>query len=328
MTYVSRPLPFRADAGTVTHRGRVRRSNQDVIVGCAPVFAVADGMGGHAGGEVASALVGRRLDALAGVPLGLEAALLDAIAGAHHDILAFATENGLQGMGTTVSGFAIVGVAPDEEILVFNVGDSRTYRARDGSLALLTTDHSVVQELIDSHRISPTEASSHPHRNVVTRALGDETLAFPDAIDTSSHAPQLGDRYLVCSDGLCREVADESILQVLSQPASPQTAANTLLDLALVSGARDNISVVVVDIVGAMEASRASTDDDTAPRRRPESDTTNPRPLRGVSSLPDGVLVTASAAPIGELRPADDPPTTLSSSSASRSTVPTTEGNR
>jgi PPM family protein phosphatase len=207
------------------------------------MFAVADGMGGHAAGEVASQLTADELTALGHDGNATGERLVGAVRTANTTIFrrSLADPN-LRGMGTTVCALTLV----DSTLAIVNVGDSRVYTVRNGALTQVSKDHSYVAELVDAGEITWTQARSHPNRNIVTRALGIE----PDvAVDLFEIPAVLGDRFLLCSDGLVDEVEDVAIAQLLSDAADPQKAANDLVDLANHNGGHDNISVVVVDVV-------------------------------------------------------------------------------
>ncbi len=256
--------------GQISHPGNVRSRNEDALVAGPSIFAVADGMGGHDAGDVASAMTIETLSSLAATELD-RSALLDAVRSANRAVTAEGARLA-NGMGTTLTGLAVTsenGRAVD--VVVFNVGDSRTYALHHGRLERLTHDHSVVQELVDAGRLSADEAERHPDRNVITRSLGAEPSV---EIDWVARKPRQGDRYLVCSDGLTKEVAENELAAVLAQVPEPQVAADLLLAAALQSGGRDNVTAIVVDVVAVTEpAVRTGLDDDTAPRE------TEPSPL-------------------------------------------------
>lgn len=234
--------------GATTHVGRVRASNEDAFVADPMVFAVADGMGGHQAGEVASAIAANTLrDRLgSGAPSSavVEAAVLEANAA----IFAGAHSNPAQrGMGTTVTGMAVL-VEDDGRLrlAVLNVGDSRTYVFRNGRLRRVTVDHSYVQELVDTGHISEAEARRHPRRNIVTRALGIEPSV---RVDIKVVSFVRGDRYVICSDGLVDEVDDQEIGEIIEQFDAPQEAADALCAAANRNGGRDNVTVIVLDVL-------------------------------------------------------------------------------
>lgn len=233
--------------GSATHQGRVRDHNEDALLAGPDVFAVADGMGGHAAGEVASAIAVAGLASLAGLAEvdDPEVRVVAALARANAEIRRRSrADAALAGMGTTVAGLARV---RGSRLLVFNVGDSRAYRFRGGRLEQLTVDHSLVGELVRAGALTDEEARHHPQRNVVTRALGVEealepALGFVDV--------QVGDCFLVASDGLFGEVPGVQIGDLLATPGTVEARARALLDAALFRGGRDNVSVIVVAVAG------------------------------------------------------------------------------
>ena len=247
-------LELRAVFGYASDRGLRRDQNEDSLIAADPVFAVADGMGGHEAGEVASSIcvrtlgdapfVGEHLPEV-GAP-ELRALLRDADAGIREATGGRA--------GTTLTGAVLVREAGVPCWLVFNVGDSRTYRLTGGVLEQITVDHSEVQELVDMGQITPDEALIHPRRHVVTRALG--TGSDTEA-DYWLIPVEPGDRLLVCSDGLTGEVSDGHLEQILTTVPNPQDACASMVQAALRSGGRDNITVLVVDVEGVPERSSA-----------------------------------------------------------------------
>lgn len=233
-------------AGAATDKGMVRANNQDsqlVIEG--RLFAVADGMGGHRGGEVASATA---LEALAAVWSEATAAALRAgVVGANAAVFAKASQDPeLRGMGTTLTVLAlVVDAAGQERLAIANVGDSRAYRLTE-ELVQVTDDHSLVESLVRQGRLTAEEAVTHPQRNILTRALGIEPQVEVDLWELSA-VP--GDRFLLCSDGLFNEVEPDVITATLRALTDPTQAAQELVRLANEGGGRDNITCVVVDIV-------------------------------------------------------------------------------
>ena len=233
-------------AGAATDKGMVRANNQDSqLVLDGRLFAVADGMGGHRGGEVASATA---LDALGDAWSEATAAALRAgVVGANEAVFAKASHDPeLRGMGTTLTVLAlVVDEAGQERLAIANVGDSRAYRLTD-QLVQVTDDHSLVESLVRQGRLTAEEAVTHPQRNILTRALGIEPQV---EVDVWVLSPVPGDRFLLCSDGLFNEVEPDVITSTLRALADPTQAANELVRLANEGGGRDNITCVVVDIV-------------------------------------------------------------------------------
>ena len=231
-----------------TDVGRMRKNNEDSYLSSKPVAAVADGMGGHSAGEVASAIAIEELAALGDRgPWENETAATDdlkqAILRANRRIREMAaSDRKLNGMGTT-----LVALLEDGDMVhVANVGDSRGYLLRQGELSQVTVDHSLVQELVDDGRLSPEDAERHPQRSVITRALGiDPEVEF----DLFTYKLQVGDRLLLCSDGLTDVVGTAQIRNVLLRVRSPQKAARQLVTVANEQGGPDNITVIVVDAV-------------------------------------------------------------------------------
>jgi PPM family protein phosphatase len=231
--------------GVATNPGLVRSNNEDAVFAEFPVFVVADGMGGQAGGEVASSLVSEAFRSLAAAPLLTVDDVREAIERANDAVVDAATStDGLAGMGTTLVGLALVSVEDRPSWLAFNIGDSRCYRFSGGALTQVTTDHSEVQILVDQGAITPEAARSHPHRNVITRAIGAGHVVEPDFFLLT---PEPGERFLVCSDGLTVDVEDGTIASVLETEPDPQAAAARLVDLAVAGGGHDNVTVLVVD---------------------------------------------------------------------------------
>lgn len=234
---------MRTSWGSATDRGCVRRLNEDALLAYPPVFLVADGMGGHAAGDVASRLAVEEFGHLA----GLSTADPDEVHACfgRTALRLRATVTAGRTAGTTVAGVAIAAYDGAEYWLVFNIGDSRVYRLSDGRLEQISVDHSVVQDLLDRGEIDEGQAQAHPHRHVITRAI--ETGGMP-APDYWLIPAGRGDRLLICTDGLTSELADSELTTVLTGVADPQDAAEALVAQALEAGGRDNISVVVVDV--------------------------------------------------------------------------------
>ncbi|HEY0185864.1 MAG TPA: protein phosphatase 2C domain-containing protein [Cellulomonas sp.] len=236
---------MRTSWGSASDRGRVRALNEDALLAHPPVFLVADGMGGHEAGDVASRLAVQEFARLAGRttvdPADLHASFLHA---AQRIRATFERREG----GTTVAGVALGEHDGVAHWLVFNVGDSRVYRWTAGELVQLTVDHSVVQELVDSGALTRAAAEQHPERHVLTRALGTGADPDPDYWLMPAHP---GDRLLICSDGVTNELAPTDIAQVLSSSGGAAAAAGTLVRLAVEAGGRDNATAVVVDAYAA-----------------------------------------------------------------------------
>ena len=235
--------------GAASHVGMVRQQNEDAYVAESNVFAVADGMGGHNAGEVASALAvdGLRRAAAAGFSAaeGLVAAINTTNATIHEASGGLSEQ---RGMGTTLTALVPLPATDGEpqRVVVANVGDSRIYLWRGDELKQVSADHSYVQELLSEGLITAEEARIHPRRNIVTRALGIEGDVNAD----SWVLPMVvGDRYVLCSDGLVDEVDDEEIATILRTSINPQVAADHLVRVANEHGGRDNTTVVVVDIL-------------------------------------------------------------------------------
>jgi serine/threonine protein phosphatase PrpC len=232
--------------GAATDVGRMRTNNEDSYLSERPVAAVADGMGGHNAGEVASAIAIEELAALRGKgPWPNEKAATDdlkrAIVRANRRIReAAATDRELNGMGTT-----LVAVLEDgDSVHLANVGDSRAYLLRQGELTQVTVDHTLVQELVDDGRLSPKDAERHPQRSMITRALG---VDHQVEIDLFTYKLLPGDRLVLCSDGLSDVLNPPQIRNALLRVRDPQQAAERLVALAVEGGGPDNITVIVID---------------------------------------------------------------------------------
>lgn len=237
--------PFTGRWGTATDTGAVRRHNEDSLLASPPIFLVADGMGGHDAGDVASAMVVASFAGLLGRPMVSEEDVRQAVVHARQSVTEYFELSGRSG-GSTLTGIAVSSVDGEAAVVVVNIGDSRTYRLSGGVLEQLSKDHSTVQELVDSGAIQPIEARTHPERNVITRAISPSADSEPDVWSVPA---RVGDRYLVCSDGLTGELTDAEIRGVLLTCDDPQAAASALVAGALANRGRDNITVVVVDVV-------------------------------------------------------------------------------
>lgn len=247
--------------GAATDTGRRRSANEDSVVAASPLFAVADGMGGHSAGDLASAAVVERLaEAVTGDFLAVRA-IEKALERATADIGAIAGDDEL-GVGTTVTGAILTLRDLDPHFAVFNVGDSRVYLFEGNELVQVTVDHSVVQELVEAGALTRAEAEHHPDSNIITRAIGFNARAMPDVWMLPLRT---GMRLLICSDGLTKEVPDERIRLHLAAGLTPAETASALVDAALAAGGRDNITTIVLEVVEAPEQLDL---DDTEPRQR------------------------------------------------------------
>ncbi len=228
--------------------GLRRPGNEDSGFADNSLIMVADGMGGHAAGELASAMAVATFAQIAGEPAAEEDVpeqLTDGVAELEErigDVIAADPSN--QGMGTTVTGLAPNG----PHVVIFHVGDSRAYLLRDGQLAQITKDHTYVQSLVDAGEITPDEALRHPRRNLLNRAVDG---IHPVSADLSVREARTGDRFLLCTDGLSGVVSDERIAAVLLEVADRTAAVSRLVDMALEAGAPDNVTVVVADVIDA-----------------------------------------------------------------------------
>jgi serine/threonine protein phosphatase PrpC len=290
--------------GATTNPGLVRTENEDTYVTEPMVFAVADGMGGHQAGEVASALAA----SIVRDRLGRGASSEDDAESVVHEVNAAifgaARANAAQsGMGTTLTALAVLKAQGqgssliDEQLVLLNVGDSRTYLFRNGRLSRVTVDHSYVQELVATGHITMEEARTHPRRNIVTRALGIEQNV---RADMWTMAIVRGDRFVLCSDGLVDEVPDSEITQLVANVEDPQALSEQLVALANSHGGRDNVTVVVVDVMEgadppdptediAIDPDWAAQVDDAAiwnEGATGESDDTEPKAADGTRLIP------------------------------------------
>ena len=233
-------------SAAVSHVGRVRSNNQDSGYAGRRLFLVADGMGGHAGGDVASAIATRRIaeadvDYDSTIDAGAE--LESALIAANRRIAETVADHAeLTGMGTTVSAMLLLG----DRVVISHIGDSRIYLLRSGELSQISTDHTFVQRLVDAGRITAEEAMVHPRRSVLMRVLGD-VEASPE-IDQMVLDTRDGDRWMLCSDGLSGVASFDEILEIMSNDAGAKQVADRLVKASLDGGAPDNVTVVVVDI--------------------------------------------------------------------------------
>ncbi len=227
--------------GSRTNVGLIRDHNEDSLTVTPPLFAVADGMGGHAAGEVASEIAIQTL--LACAPHTADSdELAQAVVEANRAVIKAANEGlGRRGMGTTVTAAVLDG--PD--LVIAQVGDSRAYLLHDDRLQGITRDHSLMAELIDSGKITPSQAKTHPQRSVITRALGSDPNTVPDIYEITVEE---GDRLLLCSDGLSGMVDDDVLESTLVRVGNPQKCADLLVEEALAAGGHDNVTAIVVDV--------------------------------------------------------------------------------
>jgi protein phosphatase len=235
----------------LTDVGRVRRSNEDSVYCSAEsgVFVVADGMGGHAAGEVASAIASEWIaERLCGACMTMELEQVEdrfrtAFVEAGREILRRAAENATQlGMGTTAT---VLLLRQHGQYIIGHIGDSRAYRVRDGVLSQVTRDHSWVQEQVDRGMITPEQAKNHPQSNIITRALGTEAYPTPDLYDGTI---EVGDIFLLASDGLTDMVSDEHLLSILEAEEDPERCVARLVREANLAGGMDNVSALVARI--------------------------------------------------------------------------------
>jgi serine/threonine protein phosphatase PrpC len=232
------------DVGSASHTGLIRERNEDSAITAGGVFAVADGMGGHAAGDMASRLAVASLMRLSANPDLQSQDIIAAVAQANADILdAVAQSSDRFGMGTTLTGVSLLDPAGEPRWVVFNVGDSRVYRFAGNQLTQLTVDHSEVGELLAAGRLTADEAKLYPRRNVVTRSLGTVPAPTPDVWVLE---PVVGERFVICSDGLTLEVEESEIAEILRAEPEAQRAADRMVAQAVSAGGRDNVTVIVL----------------------------------------------------------------------------------
>ena len=235
--------------GSRTDIGCLRDHNEDSLVVTPPLFAVADGMGGHAAGEVASEIAVRVLSELAPEHPDVEA-LGRAIEEANRAVIQAAREGrGRQGMGTTMTAAMLEG----ERLVIAQVGDSRAYLLHQGKLQQLTRDHSLMADMIEAGQLTPEEARTHPQRSVITRALGSDAHLHPDIYEINV---ETGDRLLICSDGLSGMIFDDQIENTLRRVQDPQRCASQLVNEAIAADGHDNVTVIVADVTGYADVRR------------------------------------------------------------------------
>jgi protein phosphatase len=234
-----------------SHVGLVRSGNEDAFLVAPPLFAVADGLGGHQAGEIASSIAIDTL--LESAPRVADAKALGRAARQANRAVIEAAESGRgrSGMGTTLTAAMIDG----NRIALAHVGDSRAYLLHFGSLEQLSQDHSMVADLVRQGQLTAEEGRNHPNRSVITRALGSDPNMLVDTFEVDAAA---GDRLLLCTDGLTSMVTDADIERALASEPSPQGAVDALIDKALAAGGHDNITAVVVDIGTAAHPAQRS----------------------------------------------------------------------
>nr|WP_179503032.1 protein phosphatase 2C domain-containing protein [Nocardioides daedukensis] len=246
------------DCGAATDTGRVRSHNEDSYFASSPVFVVADGMGGHHGGEVASAIAVEEFGRLAHE--GYDSAnapevVVEALAESQRRIQDYGDENRGEGeaqwyAGTTVAAALLCEDEEGAKWLLANLGDSRIYKLHDGRLDQVSVDHSLVQELVDKGEIDSEAAAVHPERHVITRALGGPVLRAPDFFVLPLTSAE---RLVLCSDGVSGMIDDETIEAIVSSTKDPRDAAEELVRAAVAAGGEDNATAIVVDVVGLTE---------------------------------------------------------------------------
>lgn len=251
-----------------TDVGRRREVNEDSFHLGRGLFFVADGMGGHHAGDVASRLTVAALGAVDDRTVS-ETTVAEGIGRANHDVLDYAAGHpGSEGMGTTLAGVALLHRDDDPTWMVFNVGDSRVYLFADGQLRQVTVDHSEVEEMVAAGQLSREQARHHRLRNVITRSVGELPPAQVDIAFLPCRSDQ---RLVICTDGLSTEVEDVDIEQIVAGSPTVEAAVESLLERALDHGGRDNVTVIVVQVAGAdVGADEVST---TVPRGLIERET-------------------------------------------------------
>ncbi len=248
------------DWGSSSLPGVVRSHNEDNLLARSPVFVVADGMGGHAAGEVASRLVVEEFQRLAQAAPISSMDVLATLRSANAAVLSAGELSDQAGMGTTVVGLAMVEEAGSRYWMAFNIGDSRLYRCIGGQVEQLSVDHSALQEMVDAGAVAAGAAGHHPHRHVLTRAVGTDPAPAPNFCLL---VPTPGERFLLCSDGVSTDLTPQELLRLLSLPERAEAVAQSLVAAARSAGSTDDSTALVVDVLGAEDA---SVDDSTVPR--------------------------------------------------------------
>ncbi len=261
---------MRVLVGAASDIGQVREGNEDSYLVLDPLFAVADGMGGHRGGDVASTLALQTVERMFSAHDG---SLIEQVEAANRAVFERSqSDRAVAGMGTTLTAALVQG----GRVRLAHVGDSRAYLYRDGELLLLTEDHTLVHRMVEEGEITKEEAETHPHRNILTRALGTDDAVQVDEVPVDVRP---GDRLLLCTDGLTGMVHEDEIRGVLQRTREPQAAVQQLVDLANRAGGIDNITAVILDIAddgpgdhegaGAPTATVEATDRRAAPLATP-----------------------------------------------------------
>ncbi len=289
--------------------GLLRTTNQDSAYAGPHLLIVADGMGGAAGGDIASSIAVATVATLDDEAVGQDDALdalKDAIARAHTDIVARAhNDPQLSGLGTTVTAVLRAG----NTIAMAHIGDSRAYLLRDGVLDQVTTDHSFVQHLVDTGRLSAADAEHHPKRSMLLRVLGDVDADVP--VDISVRETRAGDRWLLCTDGLSTIVSRPTLAKILKNVSDPDECADQLVSLALAGGAPDNVTCIVADVVDIEKAPRSSSASSASPASQVvgsaavTTDTPTPSPARKRTSTTSAAKA-AALSPVPETPPESD----------------------
>ena len=280
---------MKVSVGAATDIGQVREGNEDSLLVVAPLYAVADGMGGHRGGEVASSLA---LETVQGMFERKEGSLADQVVEANRAVFDRSqNDRSVSGMGTTLTAALVDG----NRVHLVHVGDSRAYLLRGGELAQLTEDHTLVHRMVMEGEISQEEAETHPHRSILTRALGVDQSVQVDEGDVEMAD---GDRLLLCTDGLTGMVPEGQIREILLESADPQEAVEKLVKVANRAGGIDNITAVILDFVE--DGSRRSETKQTAIPQQP----TMERPVPAAAP-PQRSDITIVGAPIPEPPPDD-----------------------
>jgi protein phosphatase len=277
--------------GAATHTGLVRLHNEDAFIADSPVFAVADGMGGQAGGEIAAAIAIEKLSSMVHKQLREPLELLNIVTDANQAILdAAAQDPTLAGMGTTLAGLALLSQRGVGQWLVFNVGDSRVYRLVGGALRQVTVDHSEAEEMVAAGQLLREDVANYPRRNVITRCLG---MSRQTPVDCELLATEPFERFIVCSDGLIRELSDDVIGALATSTVDPQELAELLVTKAVDAGGHDNVTVVVVDCTTSGGALLAPAVKDLAAAAESPFPAQRPRlsRLRGFSQLASAGIV-------------------------------------